>query len=410
MKIARIVPLFKSGDQRLFQNYRPISILHIFSKLLERVVYKRILDYINESCIFFTNQYGFRKNHSTYLALIHLCDKITSAIDRKEFTIGIFLDLSKAFDTVNHDILFDKLWHYGIRGVALTWMKSYLANRLQFVQYNNSCSSYKVIQCGVPQGSILGPLLFLLYISDIGNVSNILELILFADDTNLFFSHNDLYSLTNIVNCEIERLSEWFKANKLSINIKKCNYMIFKPRQKRIHTDFSVLLNDCAIVRVKEIVFLGVILNEHISWKPHISHVARKILKSIGIIYKTSFLFSKSSLRKLYYSLVYPYLQYCITIWGSTYPSNLKRIILLQKRMIRILNKEKFDAHTDPIFSELKILKFDKIYLYQLGKFMYLYHNNLLPSSFNNLFPCMNQIHKYGTRFSYLYRIPSCRT
>ena len=170
------------------------------------------------------------------------------------------------------------------------------------------------------------------------------------------------------------------------------------------------MLNDCAIDRVKETVFLGVILDEHISWKPHISHVARKISKSIGIIYKASFLLSKSSLCKLYYSLVYPYLQYCIIIWDSTYPSNLKCIILLQKRIIRILNKEKFDAHTDPIFSELKILKFDKIYLYQLGKFMYLYHNNLLPSSFNNLFPCMNQIHKYGTRFSHLYRIPSCRT
>ena len=165
------------------------------------------------------------------------------------------------------------------------------------------------------------------------------------------------------------------------------------------------------LISSSESFYLGVILDEHISWKPHISHVARKISKSIiGIIYKASFLLSKSSLCKLYYSLVYPYLQYCITIWGSTYTSNLKSSILLQKHIIRILNKEKFDARTDPIFSELKILKFDKIYLYHLGKYMYLYHNNLLPSSFENLFSCMNQIHKYGTRFSYLYRIPSCRT
>jgi hypothetical protein len=161
------------------------------------------------------------------------------------------------------------------------------------------------------------------------------------------------------------------------------------------------MINGCVIDRVKEVVFLGVILDEHISWKPHISHVARKISKSIGIIYKASFFLSKSSLCKLYYLLVYPYLQYCFTVWGSTYPSNLKRIILLQKHIMRVLNKELFDEHSDLIFSELKILKFDKIYLYHLlvNLCIYiLYHNNLLPSSFDNMFPRMNQIHKYDTR------------
>ena len=284
MKIARVIPLFKSGDCRIFQNYRPISILPIFSKILESVVYKRVMEYINKSDILFHNQYGFRKNHSTSLALTYLCDKITSAIDRKQFTVGIFLDLSKAFDTVNHSILLDKLYHYGIRGVAFNWMKSYLSNRVQFVQYNETFSSKSIIQCGVPQGSILRPLLFLLYINDLSNVSNILELILFADDTNIFFSHQKFSSLVNTVNCEIDKISEWFKANKLSLNLKKSNYVIFKSRQKRIDIDLSLKINDHQITRAKEVVFLGVILDEHISWKPHISYVARKISKSVGII------------------------------------------------------------------------------------------------------------------------------
>ena len=410
LKIARVLPLFKSGDNNMLSNYRPISVLPIFSKIFEKVVYNRLITYFNKYNILFKNQYGFRKGHSTSLALHHLFDNITKAIDQKEYTIGVFIDLSKAFDTVNHEILINKLKHYGIRGLALDWIKSYFGNRQQYVEYNGAYSSYNSIKCGVPQGSILGPLLFLIYINDLCNASNIVELILFADDTNIFFSHNNLPLLMNIINSEMNKLSEWFRANKLSINAKKSNYMIFRPRQKRQILDLTLELNGYKIDQVKEVMFLGVILDECMTWKPHISHVASKISKSVGIIHKSSFCLSKSALRLLYYALVYPYLQYCITVWGSTYPSNLYRIVLIQKRVIRVISKEAFDAHTDPIFQKLCILKFTDVYLLQLGTFMYKYKKNLLPLTFDNSFIKINQIHTYNTRTSKQYYIPTCRT
>ena len=159
MKIARVVPVFKADDQSLFTNYRPVSVLRRFSKFLERIIYKRLYDYLTNLHILCDDQFGFVKNHSTTLALIDLHEKISSAIDRGELAVGVFLDLL-AFHTVNHSILFDKLEHYGIRGLALQWIKSYFSNRLQFVEYNGYVSSRANIMCGIPQGSILGPLFF----------------------------------------------------------------------------------------------------------------------------------------------------------------------------------------------------------------------------------------------------------
>ena len=208
------------------------------------------------------------------------------------------------------------------------------------------------ISCGVPRGSVLGPLLFLLYINDLPNVSKFLTVILFADDTNVFYSHVDSSILTRVLKTEIDKLSEWFKANKLSLNLDKTKYMLFKSKQKKESLNINLDINNCEIKQVYEVVFLGVILDEHLSWKPQIAHVANKISKSIGIIFKSSFYLFKECMRTLYFSLVYPYLYYCNLVWPSAYQSNLYRIILLQKRVVRILGGCSFDAHTDPIYSK----------------------------------------------------------
>ena len=172
------------------------------------------------------------------------------------------------------------------------------------------------------------------------------------------------------MNSEMKNLSEWFIANKLSLNIKKSNYIIFTPRQKRQTLDLLLEINNHRLERVKETSFLGVILDESLTWKSHISYVASKISKSIGIIYSSSFCLIRLTLRTLYFALVYPYLNYCVIIWGATYPSNLNRLLLLQKEVVRILSNASYDAHTSPLFKSKMILKFEDIYLLNLGKFI----------------------------------------
>ena len=239
LKIAKVCPVFKSGEKDRFENYRPISVLPSFSKVFEKIVHIRLSNYLESCNILSDNQYGFRKGFSSGMAIAEMCDKISSASDKNDFSIGVFIDLSKAFDTINHDILLRKLEHYGIRGIALNWFRSYLYNRKQFVSSNYAVSPFLSINCGVPQGSHLGPLLFLIYVADVENCSAILSFILFADDTNLFYSSNSLFELFTTVNSELSKLSEWFCANKLSLNVKKTNYILFG--NKRVPPAFSHL-------------------------------------------------------------------------------------------------------------------------------------------------------------------------
>jgi hypothetical protein len=210
------------------------------------------------------------------MAILGMVDKITSAIDNKQFSVGVFVDLSKAFDTLDHKILLHKLEHYGIRGIALKWFESYLSSRTQFVEYKGTKSNHLKIKCGVPQGSILGPLLFSFIL--MAFVSKVLHLILFADDTNIFHAGNDIATLINTLNQQLSLISEWFVANKLSLNVGKTNFIIFCPRQKKYSlNNLSVLFNGTKINQVKYTKFLGVNIDEHLCWDQHIHLVESKI-------------------------------------------------------------------------------------------------------------------------------------
>jgi len=400
LKIARVCPVFKCGDKSEFTNYRPISILPSFSKVFEKLMYTRLTNYLTKHSVLYKNQFGFRSNHSTLMAIIEMVDKITDAIDKKEYSVGVFVDLSKAFDTLDHNILLYKLQHYGVRGVALEWFKSYLDKRTQFVDYNGTNSSYLKIKCGVPQGSILGPLLFLLYMNDIASVSKILNLILFADDTNIFLSNRNLTTLIQNLNCELQLLNKWFLANKLSLNISKTNFIIFTSKQRKADLENQIVTFNCLpIAQVKHTKFLGVYIEEHLNWEHHIKQVESKISKSIGVLSKLKHYLPRHLLLTIYNSLVTPYLNYCPMIWASEINcTKLNKINILQKKAIRIICNLNFTAHAAPSFKKLNLLLIADIAKLQLGEFMYKFSYKLLPDVFSNYFTLNSNIHKYNTR------------
>ena len=231
LKIGKIVPIWKNGEKNLVSNYRPISILSCFLKIYEKTIEKRLRMFLLKFSIPSENQFGFQKKKSTYMAIASVVDEISLAIDNKKYSIGVFIDLCKAFDTVNHDILLKKLEMYGIRGLPLCILKSYLLNRTQFVDIDGIKSSPRHIACGVPQGSILGPLLFLIYVDDMQYCSKLLKFVLFADDTNLFSSSSSMDMLFDVVNAELCNLSDYLKANRLSLNVKKSHYILFGKKK-----------------------------------------------------------------------------------------------------------------------------------------------------------------------------------
>ena len=398
LKIAKVVPVFKKGLTTKKSNYRPISLLSIFSKIFEKLMYQRLYRFLEIRELLFNLQFGFRSGHSTDHALVCLTESIKSSLDNNRFGCGIFIDLQKAFDTVNHNILLRKLEHYGMCGNSLKWFESYLNDRKQFVSVNGHSSSTCSITCGVPQGSVLGPLLFLIYMNDLPNSSKLLTFFLFADDTNIYFESNDLTKLTKTVNKELKKVKTWMDCNKLALNIDKTNFVLFHAPKKKLTDLIPLKFGKKDIKRTKYAKFLGVLVDEHLSWKYHTCELHKKLSRTTGLFFKLRHWITLPTLVCLYNSLVSSFLNYGIIVWGLTFDTYLTPLFILQKKILRCIKFQQPTAPSAPLFHSLMIVKLEDMLHLNVLTFVYKAINKLSPVYFHNYFTPDSSVHRFGTR------------
>ena len=374
-KLAKVVALYKKGSRSVPDNYRPISLLNSIGKILEKVVFNQMMSFIKKHEILYSLQFGFREKHSTSHALINLTDKIKWALDNNKLAVGIFLDIEKAFDCIDHEKLSVKLEHYGFRGHILTFLRSYLTDRKQFLSMDGLFSPEGNINTGVPQGSVLGPLLFLLYINDINNATsqaepflfhdNCAESTLFADDTANLIIDADPTEILCRTKRTLSAIHQWYLANSLSLSMGKSYYILFhNPHQKQISINFpeKIYIGNVHIDRAKSTKYIGVIIDEQLNWGEHINKVCNSLVKLFGIFYRIRHFTNSDLARTIYFASIYSKISYGIEVYGSTTTQNLNKLQVLQNKLMKLLTKRERDFSTNRLHSELKIIKVEDIH------------------------------------------------
>jgi hypothetical protein len=410
LKHARVVPIFKSGDSTAVSNYRPISTLSIFNKIFEKILHHRFTDFFSKNNVLIKSQFGFRKKSSTSLAIFYLVQDLLKSFHEKSYTICLFLDLRKAFDTVDKTVLLEKLAHYGIRGSVNRLLESYLTDRDQYAVLNQSRSQTLPVNIGVPQGSVLGPLLFNIYINDIASISHV-ETILFADDAVFYIERQKFDDAVESMRNFLISLSQWLAGSRLTAHENKTKLMLFSAR---LRPDLPVVtFNGKALEWVRSIKYLGVIIDDSLKFSLHITSVCSGLSKVLGIMYSVSKFVPRRTLVTLYYSLAYSKLIQSIIIWGGASNNVIRPLKVIINKIMRVILGVKYNANNIPsvgtidMYRRLEILQYEDVYRYFLLKFIRdaMYGNS---DFFDNIYGNLVPNHSYGTRSTRL-NVPQVR-
>ena len=413
LKISKTVPIFKEKGSKFDRsNYRPISLLSNVNKLIEKIVFKRLNSFLEINNCMYDLQFGFRKKHSTSHALFDLTEEVRNALDNSDFSAGVFIDLQKAFDTVDHNILIKKLEHYGIRGTCNDWFRSYLTNRKQFVSINGFQSDEVIMEYGVPQGSVLGPLLFLIYINDLNSAIRFCTTRLFADDTCLLIKNKSLKQMQKQLNLDLRNLCNWLKANKISLNASKTEMILFRHPNKEVNYNLKIKIDGKKLLPSDYVKYLGIYIDPFLKWNYHVDVIAPKLSRACGMLMKIRHYVSESTLISIYYAIFSSILTYGSQIFGQIQNRHINRLQKLQDRSVRIINFSNYNAHRNPLYLKSKILKFnDSI---QLFNFLFVHDctRKNIPFSLQNSFNPVSNVHNYSTRKAIQYHmaLPKIKT
>jgi hypothetical protein len=401
LKLASVIPLFKKGSRNLINSYRPISLLSPITKIFEKLIYDRVADYFSRKKLFCKEQFGFIKGRSIQAAVLNLLHDLNMAINNNKYSIVVFLDYSKAFDTVSHDLLLKKLYRYGFRGCVSDFLKSYFSSRKQSVKIKNSFSDVLDVNIGVPQGSSLGPLYFLIFVNEFTKICRYCKSILYADDSVIYLSGDTLSELQDRVNHDISLIYKWSKANGLTLNIDKTKCMLVTTRSRE---RIEIKLNNNVVEEVESFEYLGIIIQNNLKFNLYIEALTSTVSKAAGILYSLGNYLPDKSLKLLFYSLVYPKLSLHILAWGKCPKTVLHPLRVALNRVVRCLSSSRYE-HTRDLYHRLDILTIEKLFKFKMCQFMYKEHNEQ-SCMFFNVREDFGWRNDHDTRHDRPYRFP----